>query len=247
MKAKQLRQKAWDALKGRYWWTVLVALVAWFFGAVVPVSSSSAASTSDAQNQAHDTLMIQIEGAPTWVKIAVFAILLCLIVLAITMWILSHPVKLGYARFNMDLFTDVEKPQMNLLFSRVNITWKAVWLGIYKGLKVFLWSLLFIVPGIIAALSYSQSEYILAENPDMKVKDVVSKSKELMDGNKWKYFCFDLSYIGWDILAAFVPVVGPVLLTPYVEAGKAGYYLHLTNRLNDTHENLGDLESKPTE
>jgi uncharacterized membrane protein len=67
-------------------------------------------------------------------------------------------------------------------------------------LFIWLWSLLFIVPGIIKSYSYRLVPYIMSENPDMNFRDAQAESARLMKGNKWKSFVLDLSFIGWDIL-----------------------------------------------
>ncbi len=69
-------------------------------------------------------------------------------------------------------------------------------------LFIWLWSLLFIIPGIIKSYEYRLVPYIMSENPAMNFKDAQAESKKLMNGNKWKTFVLDLSFIGWDILSA---------------------------------------------
>ena len=70
-----------------------------------------------------------------------------------------------------------------------------------RNLFISLWSLLFIVPGIIKAYEYRMVPYIISEDPNMNYKDALAESKKLMMGNKWKTFVLDLSFIGWDILS----------------------------------------------
>ena len=70
-------------------------------------------------------------------------------------------------------------------------------------LFIWLWSLLFIVPGIIKAYQYRLVPYIMSENPNMNFRDAQAESARLMKGNKWKSFVLDLSFIGWDILTIF--------------------------------------------
>ena len=83
------------------------------------------------------------------------------------------------------------------------------------GIQVFLWSLLFIIPGIIAVLRYSQAFFILAEDPSKGIMACINESKYYMNGNKGKFFCLSLSFIGWAILAmvplAFLPYFSGVL------------------------------------
>jgi uncharacterized membrane protein len=71
----------------------------------------------------------------------------------------------------------------------------------------FLWTLLFIIPGIIAFYRYRLAFYILIDNPDIGPLEAINISKALMDGNKGKLFCLDLSFIGWGIVATFAVFV----------------------------------------
>ena len=70
-----------------------------------------------------------------------------------------------------------------------------------RDLFIWLWSLLFIIPGIIKSYEYRLVPYIVSENPNINYKDALAESKKLMQGNKWKSFVLDLSFIGWDILS----------------------------------------------
>jgi len=79
---------------------------------------------------------------------------------------------------------------------------KALGLMLFQTLFIVLWSLLFIIPGIIASIRYSQAFFILADDPNKSVRQCMNESKIMMKGNKTKYFCLSISFIGWCILAA---------------------------------------------
>ena len=243
MNSKQLRNKAWNALKGRYWWSVLVALVAALFGVI---SFSTSVTTSSATQSTGAA----VDNMPDYVKIILLIIVGAVLVIAIAMTIIGAAVKLGYCRYNMDLFTAVEKPSIGLLFSRTKIVWKALGMAILKCLILTVATFLFIIPGIILGLMYSQSEYILAENPELKATEAMKKSRVMMKGNKWKFFKLGFSFIGWHILAGIVPA-GGLLLAPYTNAANAAFYLEHTGRLSEKTEesakDLGDLASKAEE
>ncbi len=70
-----------------------------------------------------------------------------------------------------------------------------------RDLFIWLWSLLFVIPGIIKSYEYRLVPYIVSENPNINYKDALAESKKLMQGNKWKTFVLDISFIGWDILS----------------------------------------------
>lgn len=78
---------------------------------------------------------------------------------------------------------------------------KTLALMLLVALFTFLWTLLFIIPGIIASFRYSQAFYILADDPSKGVMECIDESKRIMTGNKMKYFIMNLSFIGWYILA----------------------------------------------
>jgi uncharacterized membrane protein len=89
---------------------------------------------------------------------------------------------------------------------------------------VFLWTLLLIIPGIIKALSYSMTFFILADNPDLKPRDALEESERLMDGHKWRLFKLYLSFIGWFILSALTAGIGYLFLQPYLQLSIANFY-----------------------
>ena len=89
---------------------------------------------------------------------------------------------------------------------------------------MFLWSLLFIIPGIIASYSYAMIPYIQAEHPEMAPGDVLARSKEMMEGNRWRLFCLQFSFIGWSILSSLTLGIGNLWLTPYKQAATAAFY-----------------------
>ena len=93
-----------------------------------------------------------------------------------------------------------------------------------KTLYTLLWSMLFLVPGIIASYSYAMTAYILAENPDLSANEAISRSKEMMTGNRWRLFCLQISFSGWDILAALTMGIGNLWMTPYKQAATAAFY-----------------------
>ena len=70
------------------------------------------------------------------------------------------------------------------------------------GLFITLWTLLFVIPGMIKSYSYSMTPYILYENKEMTAKEAITQSRKMMKGNKWRLFCLSFSFIGWDILCA---------------------------------------------
>ena len=94
----------------------------------------------------------------------------------------------------------------------------------WKEVKVFLWSLLFVIPGIIKSYEYCMVPYILAENPQISCERAFELSRKMTKGEKWKIFVLDLSFIGWRILGVLCCCVGQVFVEPYYEATFAELY-----------------------
>ena len=88
----------------------------------------------------------------------------------------------------------------------------------------FLWSLLFVIPGIVKAYAYSQAYYIKADHPDYDWRACINESKRLMNGHKGELFVLDLSFIGWYIVGALCLGVGTLWVTPYYQAAHAHFY-----------------------
>ena len=103
-------------------------------------------------------------------------------------------------------------------------------LGIVNAVFVALWSLLFVIPGIVKALSYSMSYYIMAENPGISSEEARRKSIAMMDGNKMRLFKLHLSFIGWYILSAFTFGILLFWVVPYVQAATAIFYENIKPR-----------------
>lgn len=89
---------------------------------------------------------------------------------------------------------------------------------------IVLWSLLFIIPGIIAALAYSQTFFILTEKPSLGALEAIRQSKDMMRGHKWTFFCLTLRFVGWGILAILTCGIGFIWLIPYVMTSYAHFY-----------------------
>ena len=115
--------------------------------------------------------------------------------------IVSGAFLLGLSLFFLASFRghDVYPQDVFLGFERFG---KAMALFLYQKLFIVLWALLFLIPGIIASIRYSQAFYILADDPDKSIQQCMNESKMMMKGNKGKYFLLMLSFIGWIILAA---------------------------------------------
>jgi uncharacterized membrane protein len=89
---------------------------------------------------------------------------------------------------------------------------------------IVLWSVLLVVPGIIAAISYAMTFFILVENREISGPDAIRKSKEMMYGHKYRYFCLLCRFIGWFLLGILSCGIGFLWIIPYFMASNARFY-----------------------
>lgn len=99
--------------------------------------------------------------------------------------------------------------------------------GVLVNVFTVLWSLLFVVPGIIKAIAYSQAKYVIHDNPRLKGKEAIEISKRMTNGFKGDLFSMYLSFIGWYILVGLTGGILSIYVTPYVETTAAMYYENL--------------------
>ena len=106
---------------------------------------------------------------------------------------------------------------------------KTLVLNLVRTIFLFLWTLLFIIPGIIKSYSYALTYYLQQEpeNVHREPVDLITQSREWMNGYKWKLFCLDLSFIGWYLLGLLCLGVGVLFVTPYHRMARANFYLAL--------------------
>ena len=110
------------------------------------------------------------------------------------------------------------------LFSKTNLALPYIFLSVVTGIFTFLWSLLFIIPGIIASISYSLVHFIKLDNPELNEFEVIRRSKEMMKGHKMDYLILWLSFIGWFILGIFTFGILYFWLIPYMNVTMANFY-----------------------
>ena len=121
-----------------------------------------------------------------------------------------------------------ELPSVGELFASFRIYAPSVTTMLLKDIYTFLWSLLFIIPGIVKGYAYSMAEYIIYENPNLSGNDAITLSRRLTQGAKWDLFVFDLSYIGWDLLNSLTfGILGLVHVNPYRYTAHAAVYQSL--------------------
>lgn len=193
MFARDYRARAREALRGRWKRMTWLTFLAMLLGAgTVGGTSSVGVSSSDFEGMFEGQIPPEM-----WAVLAVLSVVL----MCISLWFffMGSFVRVGYTGM-LSRAVDGETPRAGMLFPR-GIYWKSIGLAFMKGLYIALWSMLLVIPGIIAAYRYAMADYILYQNPEMGVMDALRESKQRMVGRKWRMFCLEISFIGWQMLA----------------------------------------------
>jgi uncharacterized membrane protein len=137
--------------------------------------------------------------------------------------IIGGPFLLGWSAFFLSLSRNKEAP-LSLLFDGFYHFGKALVAYLLMVLFILLWTLLFIIPGIVAYLSYAQTFFILVDNPQMDGREAIRKSKAMMTGNRWKLFCLLWRFFGWFLLGILTLGIGLLWIIPYLATTAAKFY-----------------------
>ena len=143
------------------------------------------------------------------------------LLIALIIMLYSFVVDVGVCSYCMQRMRGTD-PGVGEIFSFFYIAGKIILMEILRMVMIYLWSLLFFFPGIIASYRYSMASYIIADDPNVSPLEAISRSKQLMNGRKLDLFVTDLSFIGWMILAAL-----PANLISYFISGTVGELIYL--------------------
>ena len=137
----------------------------------------------------------------------------------------------GFLIFIFNTVKNVGAVYGNLL-DGFGLAGKLLLLAVVQGFFVFLWSLLFVIPGFVAAYRYRMAKFLLLDHPEMGVMDCIRASKQMMKGHKWECFVLELSFIGWHLLAG-LPYIGCAVMiwtAPYINTTMVLYYMALAGK-----------------
>lgn len=222
---QDLKERAKNILKVNYWQSFVISLAMMFVSGAINFSFNLGSSSG---NSGSSLFSGDVEFGAIIAIIVIFlvAFAIGLVISFAYNAFVSGPLTLGVRKFfvqsaygetNLDYIAHGFK---NNYLSNV----KTIFL---KNLFIGLWSMLFVIPGIIKYYEYYMVEYIVAENPNIDYKRAFEISKTATEGQKWEMFVFDLSFIGWYLLGTLACCIGVIFVNPYVLASQAQLYLAL--------------------
>lgn len=225
MKSREIKQNAREALSGNWFSAVIAGFIATVLGAVSMsggVSFSFNFTSEKSFEESAGQLNIPEEVLVT-IALVLAVVAIVASVYAVIQLIVGSVVSIGYAEFNINI-VESEDPSISTLFSNFDRSKTAIWARILRSIKIALWTLLFVIPGIVASYKFALMEFVLADNPEMSAREALKESKELMSGNKWRLFCLQLSFIGWYLLGILTLGIAFIWIVPYQQASYAEFY-----------------------
>lgn len=178
--------------------------------------------------------------------VGVATIVLAVVALAFAVAVLiGGPLEVGARRFflrNLNQKADTKE----LMYAFDHNYLATVKVIFFRDLFIVLWSLLFLVPGIVKAYEYRMIPYLLAEDPTMTKDQAFAESKRLMTGQKWNTFVLDLSFLGWDLLATMtLGILEVFYVVPYRCQTNAALYEKLRYGMPDPNPQAAPFHTQP--
>jgi len=203
----ELKELARNNLRGNWPTAIIVWLVAWILTDALTGQGGKEAADYVWQNGE----LIRADNGPSSFG-------------GLVSFIVGGPINFGLAAFFLKLVRKEQVAAFSDLFSGFKYFFKNFILNLLIIIFVFLWFLLLIIPGFIALLKYSMAFYIMHDHPEIGAIEAISKSKEMMDGNKLRLFSLWFSFLGWFIIGIFTFGIGFLYAMPYYHAAKANFY-----------------------
>jgi len=200
-----LKNTAKKLLGGKWLYTVIAVFLANFICLYIPTMIADPKRILGSLYQGSEKLEVPF---------VVIAALFLLVIPYVTAGITSFCMKIARG----------EDAKIIEIFEQNHILVKSVIMNLLIYLFIALWSLLFVIPGIVAYYRYRFAYYVLVDNPKMSVMEALKESKRLTKGKKLDMFVLDLSFIGWWLLAMVAFMIGNLWLEPYIKITYAVLY-----------------------
>lgn len=230
----ELKENANKYMWFNYWKMVLAALIMMMIGGGGGITFRYSAGFTWTEESGFTwntgshriSRMFSPEDVLFFIVIMMFVIVISIIAAALSAFLLN-PIVIGVQRFFV--VSHYRKADLNeLAYGFSNNYMNVVKIMFMRQMYIFLWSMLFVIPGIIKGYEYRMIPYILAEHPDIDSAQAFAVSKQMMDGNKWNAFVLDLSFIGWWLLSAITcNILAIFYVRPYTLMTSAELYVAL--------------------
>ena len=244
--ASDFRTMARQTLKGQWWNAILVTLVASFLGA-----ATVTVSVVEFKFESGNGLVMDLCGKTfPLLHVGTLSMIFAIVFLvwSIIKLIIGGAMSLGYCQYHINLVKK-QRGDIKTLFVHKDKLWHGFCINFWMVLYTFLWTLCLVVPGIMAGYSYAMAYYVANDHPEMTAREVLTASKEMMHGHRWRLFCLDVSFLGWLIVGGLTLGIGSYAVAPYYESAQAHFYQDLLNhgmRLEDSILGENDFDENRT-
>lgn len=216
MRIGEIKKTALQALKGNWKLVVLLSFIVFLVGLVPSLPELFFGDSATITTEPEPT------SATSIILTFIFSIAIFPFTVAVNWFYLS------LSRGNKESIAQVFS-----IYKDGKLAFKLIGATILQAIYLFLWFLLFIIPGYIKSISYSQMFFILRDHPEYTVNQAITESRKMMNGYKWKYFLLILSFIGWGFLCIFTLGIGLLWLVPYITTSSAAFYNELIDYKNN--------------
>lgn len=232
----QLKQEAKARLTKFYWWAVLISFIVTIFTGGGGGGGSSYNSYSDADDiqslastDGWNSMISNIDIAIIYLVCGI--ILLVFIIGGLYMAFVGNMLYINENRFYL-CSREYKASLGEIIYAfKTGYYLRSVKTMFMIDLKVFLWSLLLVIPGIIKSYEYRMIPMLIAENPQLETERAFELSREMMRGQKWDTFVLDLSFILWSLLGLLTCGIGMFFIRPYIKATEIELYTVLKNSI----------------
>lgn len=225
---KDLKTKAKAAFKANYACSVIVAIIMGLLtiGLTLNANFNNATANEVSYDATYSSItqgISQSNSSGVLTALAGISLAAAVIIFLINIFVLN-PLKVGGYSFFVK--NNHEKAKLGELFYAFKNNYaNSVVALLLQEVFLCLWTLLFIIPGIVKSYSYAMVPFLLADDPELQATEVITKSRQMMNGYKWQMFVLDLSFLGWEILSAITcGLVGIFYVNPYIYQTKAELY-----------------------
>lgn len=144
---------------------------------------------------------------------------------ALSIFLVCAPLAFGYSNALRLLYSRADaRVTSNMFKIPLSFYFDVVWTIFYMSVKIILWTLCFIIPGVIKSLAYAMTPYILFDEPQLNAGEAIAKSARMMHGHKTELLLLELSFIGWIILGVLSFGIGLFWVEPYMQCSIAAFY-----------------------
>ncbi len=223
MSRMELKENAKNSLKGKWGEAILVLII---FGVISMAVTGIALIGNNAALNSADSISKFLENPNS------FNFGIPQIISSILSILVSAFLALGSVSYFLKVSRN-ENVTFKELFSKTSLWLLYIGVTIMTSIFIGLWSLLLIIPGIIASYRYSMVNYIMVDNPELGVFGAIKRSKEIMVGHKMDLFILQLSFIGWLLLSMLTLGILMLYVTPYMNVTFANFYNSIKDQNTD--------------